>query len=85
MVVELDRDTTLYPDGNIVEVCYRCLSYISECSLPFWQWPSASAHQLPQLDGFTIRRTGDAATKIRVIMYLEHFPEQFKIKDPLGL
>ncbi len=23
MIVELDRDTTLYPDGNIVEVCSR--------------------------------------------------------------
>ncbi|KAI0742381.1 hypothetical protein C8Q80DRAFT_1187942, partial [Daedaleopsis nitida] len=46
MVVEIDRDTTLYPDGNIVE----------------WIRGAAQA----QLDGFTIRRKGDAVTKIRI-------------------
>ncbi|KII90186.1 hypothetical protein PLICRDRAFT_138717 [Plicaturopsis crispa FD-325 SS-3] len=64
MVVELDRDQTLYPDGNIVE------------------WPRPGNH--PPLDGFTIRRTGDQPTKIRVVMYVDHFPEQYKVNPELG-
>ncbi|PPQ81123.1 hypothetical protein CVT26_011233 [Gymnopilus dilepis] len=66
MVVELDRDTALYPEGNIVE------------------WPRAPGHHNPAMDGFTIRRTGDAPTKIRIIMYLENFPEQYKVHPELG-
>lgn len=66
MVVELDRDPTLYPDGNIVE------------------WPRAPGAHNPAMDGFTIRRTGDQPTKIRVVMYLEHFPEQYKVVPELG-
>lgn len=36
------------------------------------------------MDGFTIRRMGDQPTKIRVVMYLEHFPEQYKVVPDLG-
>ncbi|KAJ7634200.1 SWI/SNF complex 60 kDa subunit [Mycena polygramma] len=66
MVVELDRDTTLYPEGNIVE------------------WPRATGQHNPPLDGFTIRRKGDAPTKVRLVMYLEHYPEQFRVIPELG-
>ncbi|KAF8637155.1 hypothetical protein AX17_003059 [Amanita inopinata Kibby_2008] len=66
MVIELDRDPSLYPDGNIVE------------------WPRAPGHHNPVLDGFTVRRTGDSPTRIRVVMYLEHFPEQYKVLPELG-
>ncbi|KAJ7767504.1 SWI/SNF complex protein [Mycena maculata] len=66
MVVELDRDATLYPDGNIVE------------------WPRATGQHNPPLDGFTIRRKGDAPTKVRLIMYLDHYPEQFRVIPELG-
>ncbi|GLB44557.1 putative SWIB/MDM2 domain containing protein [Lyophyllum shimeji] len=66
MVVELDRDPSVYPEGNIVE------------------WPRAPGHHNPALDGFTIRRTGDAPTKIRIVMYLDHFPEQYKVLGELG-
>ncbi|KIK18232.1 hypothetical protein PISMIDRAFT_632311 [Pisolithus microcarpus 441] len=65
MVVELDRDPSLYPDGNILE------------------WPRAQGVQ-PALDGFTIRRTGDQPTRIRVIIHLEQNPEQYKINPELG-
>ncbi|KAI0750937.1 SWI/SNF complex 60 kDa subunit [Daedaleopsis nitida] len=64
MVVELDRDTTLYPDGNIVE----------------WVRGANQA----QLDGFTIRRKGDALTKIRIVMHLEQQPEQYRVHPDLG-
>jgi SWI/SNF-related matrix-associated actin-dependent regulator of chromatin subfamily D len=36
------------------------------------------------MDGFTIRRTGDSPTKMRVLLYLEHFPEQYKVLPELG-
>ncbi|KAJ8516988.1 hypothetical protein ONZ45_g5755 [Pleurotus djamor] len=48
------------------------------------EWPRAPGHQNPILDGFTIRRTGDVPTKIRIILFLEHFPEQFKVTPELG-
>ena len=38
----------------------------------------------PALDGFTIRRKGDAVTKVRVVMYLEQQPEQYKVHPDLG-
>jgi len=30
-----------------------------------------------------VRRTGDAPTKLRLIMFLDHFPEQYKISPEL--
>ncbi|TFK47128.1 SWI/SNF complex protein [Heliocybe sulcata] len=64
MVVEMDRDPALYPDGNIVE------------------WIRAP-NQDP-LDGFTVRRTGDKPVKIRLLMHIEHQPEQFKVRPELA-
>jgi len=48
------------------------------------EWPRAPGHHNPALDGFTIRRTGDLPTKIRIILYLENFPEQYKVLPELG-
>ncbi|TFK37555.1 hypothetical protein BDQ12DRAFT_666840 [Crucibulum laeve] len=48
------------------------------------EWPRATGNHNPVLDGFTIRRTGDAPTKVRVLMYLEHFPEQYKVVAELA-
>lgn len=86
MVVELDRDPAVYPDGNIVEV----RTFASSCRIPLsdpilvFQWPWAQGQQNPIMDGFTIRRTGDVPTKIRIVLYLEHFPQQFKVAPELG-
>ncbi|KAG7087361.1 hypothetical protein E1B28_013334 [Marasmius oreades] len=66
MVVELDRDTKLYPESNIVE------------------WPRATGSQNPLMDGFTVRRTGDTPTAVRVVIFLDHYPEQFKVAPELG-
>ncbi|KAH6904427.1 SWI/SNF complex 60 kDa subunit [Coprinopsis sp. MPI-PUGE-AT-0042] len=66
MVIELDRDSALYPEGNIVE------------------WPRLHNSQNPVLDGFTIKRTGDAPVKIRVLIHLDHYPEQFKLTPELA-
>jgi len=64
MIVELERDPTLYPDGNVVE------------------WHQNPSH--PTLDGFTIRRTGDTPTKVRLILHLQQYPEQFRVLPELG-
>ncbi|KAG9312916.1 SWI/SNF complex 60 kDa subunit [Chiua virens] len=65
MIMELDRDPHLYPDGNIVE------------------WPRPQGVQ-PPLDGFTIRRMGDQPTRVRILMHLEHTPEQYKVSPDLA-
>ncbi|KIY48606.1 SWI/SNF complex 60 kDa subunit [Fistulina hepatica ATCC 64428] len=66
LIVELGRDTTLYPEGNIVE------------------WPRAPGAHNPALDGFTVRRKGDTATRIRIILYLNHSPPQYKVVPELA-
>lgn len=48
------------------------------------EWPRATGSQNPLMDGFTVRRTGDSATTIRVVIYLDHYPEQFKVAPELG-
>ncbi|KAI0030842.1 SWI/SNF complex 60 kDa subunit [Vararia minispora EC-137] len=39
----------------------------------------------PTLDGFTIRRKGDAPTKTRIILHLEQYPEHYKVHPELGI
>jgi SWI/SNF-related matrix-associated actin-dependent regulator of chromatin subfamily D len=66
LVIDMERDTTLYPGTNLVE------------------WPAGAPGQHPPLDGFTVRRTGDAPTNIRVVLYLEHQPPVFRIQSELA-
>jgi len=69
VVVDIERDPNLHPEGNIVE----------------WLRPQAAPGAAPPaLDGFTVRRTGDSQTKLRVVIHLEHYPEQFKVQQDLG-
>jgi SWI/SNF-related matrix-associated actin-dependent regulator of chromatin subfamily D len=83
MVVELERDPTVYPDGNIVEVPSLRFSRSTFAHIAI-QWPHTPGSHNPVLDGFTVRRMGDTLTRIRVVLYLDHFPEQFKIAPELG-
>ncbi|KAF5392127.1 hypothetical protein D9757_003196 [Collybiopsis confluens] len=48
------------------------------------EWPRATGHQNPPLDGFTIRRTGDISTTVRIVMYLDHYPEQYSLSQDLS-
>lgn len=48
------------------------------------QWPRATGNQNPVLDGFTVKRTGDTSTTVRLVLYPEHFPEQYKVSPELG-
>ncbi|EIN05710.1 BAR-domain-containing protein [Punctularia strigosozonata HHB-11173 SS5] len=69
LIIELERDPSVYPDGNIVE-WHRQANNVNN--------PQA------QLDGFTIRRTGDQPTRIRVVLHLTQEPEVFKVHPELG-
>ncbi|KAH9980570.1 SWI/SNF complex subunit [Russula compacta] len=46
------------------------------------EWHQNPSH--PTLDGFTIRRTGDTPTKVRLILHLQQYPEQFRVAPELG-
>ncbi|KAJ4476363.1 SWI/SNF complex 60 kDa subunit [Lentinula edodes] len=48
------------------------------------EWPRATGHHNPPLDGFTVRRTGDVPTHIRIVMYLDHYPEQYRLNPDLS-
>ncbi|KAL1692462.1 hypothetical protein GGG16DRAFT_51371 [Schizophyllum commune] len=48
------------------------------------EWPKTPGGANPQLDGFTIRRAGDTPVDIRVLLHLEHTPEQFKVDEHLA-
>lgn len=48
-----------------------------------WRRPQ-TAQQTAPLDGFTVRRTGDSITKVRVMMYIDHYPDQFKVGPELS-
>ncbi|KAG8958333.1 SWI/SNF complex component snf12 [Tulasnella sp. 408] len=38
----------------------------------------------PLQDGFEIKRRGDMSVKARIILHLEHYPEHFKVMNPLA-
>lgn len=84
MVVELDRDMVLYPEGNIVEVCTLISLFPSDgYGLNLLKWVRGPTQ--PALDGFTVRRKGDGPTKIRIVLHLEQQPEQYKVHPDLGM
>jgi hypothetical protein len=39
----------------------------------------------PELDGFTLRRTGDSLTQIKIVIDLKQTPDIFKVAEPLGV
>lgn len=73
MMIEFDRDPTLYPEGNIIEW--------PRTSNPN---PSSSSASNPQLDGFEVKRQGDQPVQVRLVFYPQQYPEQFKINEPLA-
>ncbi|RKO90599.1 SWI/SNF and RSC complex subunit Ssr3, partial [Blyttiomyces helicus] len=64
VIVELVRDTSLYPEGNLVE----------------WHKQSGA----PECDGFEVKRRGDADVNVKVLLYLDHTPEKFKLAPELA-
>ena len=82
MIVELDRDPAQYPDSNVVEVRGQASSPSFRAHEKS-QWVRSATNQ-QALDGFTIRRRGDSVTRVRVLLYLDQYPEQFKIHPELG-
>jgi hypothetical protein len=81
MVIELDRD----PAFKVVSQLQYCpdredIMYPFRAYVPFpplSQWHQSPLH--PTLDGFTIRRTGDTPTKVRLILHLQQYLEQLRV------
>ncbi|KIP06774.1 hypothetical protein PHLGIDRAFT_106629 [Phlebiopsis gigantea 11061_1 CR5-6] len=48
------------------------------------EWVRNPSQPAPPQDGFAIRRRGDAATRIRIVLHLEQQPEVYKIHPDLG-
>ncbi|TPX59521.1 hypothetical protein PhCBS80983_g02396 [Powellomyces hirtus] len=64
VIVELQRDQSLYPDDNIIE----------------WH----KAENGPDCDGFEIKRKGDSDVPAKILIYLDHKPEKYKLSPPLA-
>ncbi|KAI0798153.1 SWI/SNF complex 60 kDa subunit [Abortiporus biennis] len=48
------------------------------------EWSGTNPQAQAPLDGFTVRRRGDATTKIRIIIHLNQYPEHYKVHPELG-
>jgi SWI/SNF-related matrix-associated actin-dependent regulator of chromatin subfamily D len=83
IVVELDRDVNLYPEGNIIEVSSFIRSDLTNnVTLLCVQW-----HKQPdaaEYDGVEIKRNGDMNVNARIILDHEYNPQKFKLSDGLA-
>ncbi|KAI8585520.1 hypothetical protein BDZ88DRAFT_455878 [Geranomyces variabilis] len=64
VVVELQRNQSLYPDNNIIE----------------WH----KSERMDDCDGFEIKRKGDTDVTAKILIYLDHKPDKFKLSPPLA-
>jgi hypothetical protein len=71
-----------YCRGTTVNTLYMDGFKAPDMRSALFQWQQNPSH--PTLDGFTIRRTGDTPTKVRVILQLQQYPEQFRVLPELG-
>ncbi|RKP07180.1 SWI/SNF complex 60 kDa subunit, partial [Thamnocephalis sphaerospora] len=66
MVIELDRDPALYPDGNFVE------------------WNAPVGANAREVDGFEVKRLGDAECHAKIAIHLVQSRDRFKLAEPLA-
>lgn len=89
----MDRDPSLYADTNHVQWVadprwsnYNLLGIYP--SVPPAPAGDASAAAPPNgatpLDGFTVTRSGDAPTVLRITVHLNHYPERIKVAPHLA-
>ena len=71
-----NREPPTFPEGNIVEVG------IQEVNLTKLQWHPQTL-QAP-LDGFEVLRRGDINVNCRIVLHVAHYPERFRITQPLA-
>jgi hypothetical protein len=71
-----------YRRGTTVNTLYMDGFKAPDMHSSLFQWQQNPSH--PTLDCFTIRRTGDTPTKVRVILQLQQSPEQFRVLPELG-
>jgi SWI/SNF-related matrix-associated actin-dependent regulator of chromatin subfamily D len=89
----MDRDPTVYADTNHVQWnadtrwgnysllgVYPAIPGAGETAAPGAASPSGA---IP-LDGFTITRTGDVSTSLRITLNINHIPERIKLSPQLA-
>ncbi|ODO08498.1 hypothetical protein L198_00228 [Cryptococcus wingfieldii CBS 7118] len=81
--VRLDRTKrkfTTFLKSAIIEFDNREAPTYPEGNIVEWH---ATAHQGPPLDGFEILRRGDQNVPCRITLHVSHYPERFKVLEPL--
>lgn len=91
--IEIDRDPTVYADTNHVQWnadsrwgnysllgAYTAIPGPGEAATPAGGAPSGAT----PLDGFTITRTGDVPTSLRITINVNHIPERIKLSPQLA-
>nr|ODN80287.1 hypothetical protein L203_05875 [Cryptococcus depauperatus CBS 7841] len=82
--VRLDKNKrkfTSFLKSAIVEFDNRDAPTFPEGNIVEWH---AHANQGPPLDGFEILRRGDVNVPCRVVLHVAHYPERFKVLEPLA-
>jgi SWI/SNF-related matrix-associated actin-dependent regulator of chromatin subfamily D len=65
----------LFPGNDLIEVGMT----FSTLNVP--QWHNVGQNEV---DGFEIKRTGNVETRVKLLLYPEHRPAQFKLSPPLA-
>ena len=96
IAIEMDRDASLYADTNHVQwmadprwINYNILGVYPSIPPPSANAPADAAATNPlsgatPLDGFTVTRTGDIPTVLRISIHLNHYPERIKLAPHLA-
>lgn len=92
MVVEIQRDQSLYGESSLVEVRSGCGGRQNRfLTTNIWnaQWrkdyqPLGAQAAINGMDGFEIRRRGDENVDVRILLTLDYNPERFKVAAPLA-
>lgn len=93
LAIEMDRDPTVYADTNHVQWnsdprfanynllgAYPTAPPAAETTIPAAPTPSGAN----PLDGFTITRTGDVPTMLRITLNINHIPDRIKLSPQLA-
>ncbi|OWT38076.1 hypothetical protein J008_04410 [Cryptococcus neoformans] len=75
------RKFTTFLKSAIIEFDNRDAPTFPEGNIVEWH---ATSHQGPPLDGFEILRRGDANIPCRISLHIAHYPERYKVLEPLA-
>lgn len=83
IIVELDRDPDMFPEGNITEVSVNWVLLNKRHSNPsFFQWHKQASST--DSDGIELKRKGDVAVNARIILVPDFNPNKYKVASGLS-